>query len=339
MQLLIVDDEPIIRMGLLKMAEAYAPAFKSIRTADNGQEALERIREAEPDFVLTDIRMPKLDGLGLCQAMHEHYPRIQTVVISGYNDFEYAQKCIGYGVKHYLLKPVTKSDVHEVLDKLIRKSAKSYVSVARYVDTIDRLESCIWSMQREELFGVLREWRESCLSTELTISQLKELLEDCIALLVKRFQARNFSPDYHRDALPGGGMNELLDSFEARLRQMEQSLMLVRSGNYRDPMEEAKAYIDSRLSQEISLDQVAAMIGLTPTYFSALFKKMTSETFVQYRINKRMEKAKELLSVPHIRIIDVASEVGYDDYPHFTKTFKKIVGVSPSDYRTALGIK
>lgn len=52
-----------------------------------------------------------------------------------------------------------------------------------------------------------------------------------------------------------------------------------------------------------------------------------------------MERAKELLAVPHIRIVDVATGVGYDDYPHFTKTFKKIVGVSPSEFRTRLGIK
>lgn len=116
-------------------------------------------------------------------------------------------------------------------------------------------------------------------------------------------------------------------------------LLTARRGNYKDPMEEAKAYIDNHLSVEISLKEVADMVGITPTYFSSLFKKVSGETFVSYRIHKRMEKARELLSIPHMRTVDVAAEVGYEDYPHFTKTFKKISGVSPSEYRSLLGIK
>ncbi|WP_231571430.1 helix-turn-helix domain-containing protein [Gordoniibacillus kamchatkensis] len=104
-------------------------------------------------------------------------------------------------------------------------------------------------------------------------------------------------------------------------------------------MEEAKAYIDSHLSVEVTLKEVADMVGITPTYFSTLFKKMTGDTFVGYRIHKRMDKARELLSLPHMRTVDIAAEVGYDDYPHFTKTFKKIFGLTPSDYRAKLGIK
>lgn len=338
MNLLIVDDEPVIRKGLVKMAEQYPATLARIQTADNGVTALERIRAAEPDLVLTDIRMPKMDGLELCRVLHEQYPHIATVVISGYNDFEYAQKCIGYGVKHYLLKPVTKPDVHEVLDQVIKK-ARGHIAPSRLVEWIDRLEQHVWSLQHEELGALLVWWRDYCLSANLTLAQLKELLNDCYAMLSKRLTARNFTPPPYQAYMDAGSVREALDAFESGLRRVAEGLSATRSGHFRDPMEEAKAYIDSRLSQEVSLDQVAAMVGLTPTYFSALFKKITNETFVQYRINRRMDKAKELLAVPHIRIVDVASEVGYDDYPHFTKTFKKIVGVSPSEYRTGLGIK
>lgn len=339
MRLLIVDDEPVIRLGLVKMAEDYMPSFHQIRTAENGAAAMELIREAQPDLVLTDIRMPKMDGLALCEQISEQYPGIQTVVISGYNDFEYAQKCLNYGVKHYLLKPVTKKDVHDMLDNLLKKPARSYVPVSRYVERVDRLEQSIWSLNMEELDRLTAEWRDSCLASDMSLPQLRELLEDCIVLLGKRFQARSYSVELDPGLLPAASMQEALDSFEMRLRRMANGLKASRSGHFKDPMEEAKAYIDSRLSQEISLEQVAGMVGLTPTYFSALFKKLTNQTFVQYRINKRMEKAKELLSIPHIRIVDVAAEVGYEDYPHFTKTFKKIVGVSPSEYRSGLGIK
>lgn len=339
MHVLIVDDEPIIRRGIVKMAEMYTPAFSKIQTAENGEVALERIRASEPDLVLTDVRMPKMDGLELCRILYEEYPHIKTVVISGYSDFEYAQKSVNYGVRHYLLKPATKSDVHDMLNQLIKKPARNYIPPSRYIGWIDQMEELVWSLQMEELSSLLLRWREYCMSANITLAQLKELLDDCNAVLVKRFQARNYSPDSVPSHLQADSVKEALDAFESGLQTMIKGLLSVRSGNFKDPMEEARAYIDSRLAADISLDQVAAMVGLTPTYFSSLFKKINNETFVQYRINKRMAVAKELLAIPHVRIVDVAAEIGYDDYPHFTKTFKKIVGVSPSEYRARLGIK
>jgi two-component system response regulator YesN len=339
MHILIVDDEPVIRKGIVRMVETYSPSFTKIQTAENGLSALERIRTTEPDLVLTDVRMPKMDGLELCRVLNEEFPHIKTVVISGYSDFEYAQKSMNYGVRHYLLKPVTKSDVHEMLDQLIKKPSRGYIPPSRYIEWVDRMEQQIWALQTEELNSLILGWREYCISSNLSLAQIKELLEDCNSMLVKRFQARNYAAPSESDYLQAESVKEALDAFENSLLQMAKGLLSVRNGNFKDPMEEAKAYIDSKLSQEVSLDQVAAMVGLTPTYFSSLFKKITHETFVQYRINKRIEKAKEMLAVPHYRIVDVAAEVGYDDYPHFTKTFKKIVGISPSEYRTGLGIK
>lgn len=339
MHVLIIDDEPVIRRGIVKMAEMYQPAFSRIQTAENGVEALERIRACEPDLVLVDVRMPKMDGLELCRIIHEDFPQIKTVVISGYSDFEYAQKSMNYGVRHYMLKPVTTADVHDMLNQLIKEPSRGYMPPSRYIEWIDQMEQQIWALQMEELGSLIDRWRDYCLSVQLSLAGLKELLDDCYALLVKRFQARNYSPSITQAYLQADSVKEAVDTFNKGLIQMAKGLQAVRSGSFKDPMEEAKSYIDSRLSEDITLDQVAAMVGLTPTYFSSLFKKVTQETFVQYRINKRMMKAKEMLAIPYVRIVDVATDVGYDDYPHFTKTFKKIVGVSPSEYRAGLGIK
>ncbi|TXK79131.1 response regulator [Paenibacillus sp. N3.4] len=339
MHILIVDDEPIIRKGMVKMAEMYSPSFSKIQTAENGVAALERIRASEPDLVLTDICMPKMDGLELCKIIHEEFPHIKMVVISGFSDFEYAQKSMNYGVRHYLLKPATKANVHDMLDQVVKKPTRGYFPPSQYVEWMDRMEQHIWALQMDELNCLIVRFREYFVSANLSLAQIKELLDDCNAMLLKRFQARNFSPSAVPTHVQVSSVKEALDTFRNGLLQMAKDLLASRNGNFKDPIEEAKAFIDSHLAQEISLDQVAAMVGVTPTYFSSLFKKTTHETFVQYRINKRMEKAKEMLAIPHIRIVDVATEVGYDDYPHFTKTFKKIVGISPSDYRTGLGIK
>ncbi|MFH5184509.1 response regulator [Paenibacillus sp. TAB 01] len=339
MQLLIVDDEPIIRKGLARMAEQYFVPLQGIRTADNGIRALELIRELTPDVVFTDIRMPKMDGLELCRHIYEMDERIQVVVISGYNDFTYAQKSMSYGVKHYLLKPVTKPDMDEILDKLFKTRAKGYISLQKYEDWIDRAEQAIWMLKSAELEQLTSEWEGYCLQADMNLSQTKELLADCLKMLSKRLARKSAAVGPAAPELQAGSKAEALHSFGAELKRMLEELELNRSGNYKDPMTEAKAYIDSHLSREVTLEEVAEMVGLTPTYFSSLFKRMTNETFVQYRIKKRIEKAQSLLALPHVKMSDVASEVGYEDYPHFTKMFKKMTGLSPSEYRSQLGIK
>lgn len=86
------------------------------------------------------------------------------------------------------------------------------------------------------------------------------------------------------------------------------------------------------------MDEVAQKLGLNASYFSQLFKKETGETFVKFRIRLRMEKAKELLLRNDIRVIDIPGMIGLNDHPHFTKTFKKYTGQTPSEYRVEMGI-
>lgn len=339
MRLLIVDDEPIIRKGLAKMAERYPVPFTAVATASNGLDALDHIRKQAPDIMFTDIRMPKMDGLELCRQIHECYDHIQVVVISGYGDFHYAQQCMSFGVRHYLLKPVSQTDVDEVLDKLRRERHKGYVSVSRYEAWIEQGEQAIWELKLDEVERLTQEWKEYCLSAEMSLQQLQELLDECVEMLVKRLSRKfTVSVPAKKQTSPKT-KEEVFAIFGGQLDEIVAGLVTKRSGNFRDPMKEAKSYIDSHLSKDITLEEVAERVGLTPTYFSCLFKKVTNETFVQYRIKKRMERAQQLLAVPHMRIVDVAAEVGYEDYPHFTKTFKKMMGYSPSEYRTMLGIK
>ncbi|MEC0231403.1 response regulator transcription factor [Paenibacillus alba] len=338
MRLLIVDDEPMIRSGLMKMAQQYTQSFQAIELAVNGVEALDRIQQMEPDLLITDIRMPKMDGLELCRILHESHPYLMKVVISGYNDFDYAQKCLSYGVKHYLLKPVTPPDIHEMLDQILRTQSQGLIPFSRLVAWVERLEESLWNLQTDEIADLMTEWKANC--GHLPVQQLKYLLNEVLLMVSKSFQEkqRALIPEL-LDPLHAPTQADLFQSFECRMKAVIDNILFVRRGNYKDPMEEARVYIDTRLSVEVTLSEVADRVGITPTYFSTLFRKMTGETFISYRINKRMEKAKDLLSIPHKKTVDIASEVGYEDYPHFAKTFKKIFGMSPSEYRASMGIK
>lgn len=95
----------------------------------------------------------------------------------------------------------------------------------------------------------------------------------------------------------------------------------------------AKAYIHERLHQSLSLVEVANHVHLNPTYFSEYFKEKCGETFSQYVLNLKMEKAKKMLEDPAYRIIDVSEALGYKDPRSFTRMFKLMVGITPKLYR------
>lgn len=347
-KILIVDDEPMIRMGLEKLIRQSPEGTRyRIRTAGDGEEALRLIAEEQPDYLFTDIRMPKLDGLELCRRLAEAGTDIQMVVVSGYGDFEYARKSMSYGVREYVLKPVAKAQLFDVLSKLEAQSAlrerSDYVSVAKLDEWADRMDHAVWELDREELERIAYGWKQEYDSHRLTRQQRAELLNQLLALLLKKLGARGFQPAGTAAGDVGteepGSAEDLFRSFGERVNGLLEELRLKRKGKARDPVEAAKEYIGSRLTEEVTLEEVAELLGLNPSYFSQLFKQATGETFVHYRIRMRMEKAKLLLAMPHYRITDVSYEVGYADHPHFTKTFKKVTGLSPSEYRSSLGIE
>lgn len=114
-KVLIVDDEPIIRKGISSKIDWDKLQLTKAGEARNGMEAMAVIRQLKPDIVITDIRMPQMDGLQFIDLAKREYPHIQFIIISGYNDFEFARQAIRFGVTDYLLKPVNKEELKQAL--------------------------------------------------------------------------------------------------------------------------------------------------------------------------------------------------------------------------------
>ncbi|MDQ6419382.1 response regulator [Paenibacillus sp. LHD-117] len=117
-RIVVVDDEAIFRRGLRAMIESLDPEWEVVGDARDGYEALELLQRMQPDVVLTDIRMPKMDGLQLQTIARERFPELLCVVISGYEDFSYVQQSMRSGAKDYIMKPVEREDLARVLGRL-----------------------------------------------------------------------------------------------------------------------------------------------------------------------------------------------------------------------------
>lgn len=117
-RVLLVEDEPPVMRMFKTLLENHNQNFVVVATAINGKRALEVLENENIDVVFADIKMPVMDGLQLASEIQKQYPNIYTILVSGYQDFEYAHKALQYRVFDYLLKPVSKDSLGILLDKL-----------------------------------------------------------------------------------------------------------------------------------------------------------------------------------------------------------------------------
>lgn len=526
--LLIADDEYTIRNGLSKAVDWEGENIRLLGTAENGLEASAMIESLRPDLVITDIRMPGRTGLEIIAAARETHIPTHFIILSGYDDFAYAQQAIESGVDAYLLKPVT---VENLLPKLrqicgqIRKERSTdaedravyaaahmagpalrhrfysqlaqgeyhnaeeirngagvladdlipcpcIAAVLRFTlpqeqDSahFSRSEQCLFRSAirnvTDELAGSryrLESFYEQVNAVGLLISPpdgAEAFVRDCIRALkgisantnitaglsfpaqtllelpAACQQARElseyhiygtdtdlFMPQRFRDssgAVPprdcalsalteyviagdeAGIEAELARFFEtilyipmpppaylrgmcayllndvskqavnllqcdgslirqiphkqledcpsvAELRQFLKNRLLETSAALREKrgnqipqvIEEAQRYIRNNVLSRLRVEDVAASIYLSESYFAALFKKHTGITVREFILQCKIEKAKELLLQKHLSIFEIAETLEYSDYRSFSRAFKRFVGCSPTDYQQML---
>lgn len=261
LKVVIAEDEPAV-LAELRFAQPWEEwGFVVTGAAEDGPAALDLILKDRPDLVVTDIRMPGMDGLELarraCEALGDGAPAF--IVVSGYDDFEYARGALRLGVRNYLLKPVDDDELEQ--------------AVSRVASEIGRTRG------REKLERVLEE----------------------------------------------GGAPAVLLFREYELDKREDA-----SSRY---VEKAAAAIREAYKREISIEEVAEKLGISAGYLSRVFKKETGYTFVDYLMRFRIKKAVELLKDTELRIYEVADLVGYTDQRYFSQVFRRITGMTPTQFK------
>ncbi|SLK02092.1 MULTISPECIES: response regulator [unclassified Paenibacillus] len=117
-RVLLVDDEEDVREGLVVEVDWEALDLRIVGLAENGREALEMAERVEPDIVVTDISMPFMDGLELARRLRERNPLVKVVILTGYDEFDYARQAVSLSVDEYLLKPFSAGHLTELLTRL-----------------------------------------------------------------------------------------------------------------------------------------------------------------------------------------------------------------------------
>ncbi|MGI6777620.1 MAG: response regulator [Acetivibrionales bacterium] len=147
-RVLVVDDEPVIREGIKDNIEWEELGFEFAGECENGNEAIEAVGELQPDVVLTDICMPFVDGLELTKYIMENYSHTKVIILTGYDEFEYAQQAVKLKASDFVLKPITASE----LKKILIKVKNELDDERRKLEDFNRLK-----MQLRESFPLLKE--------------------------------------------------------------------------------------------------------------------------------------------------------------------------------------
>ncbi|MBR2529741.1 MAG: response regulator, partial [Lachnospiraceae bacterium] len=158
-KVILVDDEEEVREAIRKRINWEEIGFTVAGTAENGEEALELAENCEPDVVMTDIRMPFMDGLTMLRKMTEKLPDLRSVIFSGYDDFEYAKEAIRLESEEYILKPVDADELRNIFVR-IRDRLDEQLKQRRNVELLSKYYEDSRPMMKEQLIIGLLEGRE-----------------------------------------------------------------------------------------------------------------------------------------------------------------------------------
>jgi two-component system response regulator YesN len=400
LKVLIADDEPKIRRGLKNSIDWNALGFEIAGEAENGEIALKLAYDLQPEIMLVDICMPLLNGLDLIERLKEAQPELLVIVITGHDEFAFAQQAIHLKVFDYLLKPVVKNQLYDIMLKAKEFLTQSRLSkkqihwastqlkkslpylkerflndwineqlteqeVAEQLEflqikierttgllLIRTYEKCVTSEIHKEmdrqllLYAVqniieeaLKDWEPNAIFRDLkdnivVVTPIKQFAEWCLIgldLSARVEKHSNHTVFVIQDKIENG-IAGLPCTYQRLLNE------IMREDNWTPVVMLIKKHIDTNYShEELTLQNVADEFKISPAYLSKLLRQELGSSFIDYLTQVRIRKAIMLLEDPFIKMYEVAEKVGYNSQHYFSTAFKKVMGISPLEYKKGGG--
>ncbi|MDU0203731.1 MULTISPECIES: response regulator [Paenibacillus] len=340
MTVVVVEDEPIVRMGLIALMESEAEGFKVVGEAEDGQQALALARLHVPDIIITDIRMPVMDGVALMLALKQEGISSSVIVVSGYGEFEYAQQALRAGAADYLLKPINEDHLlptlHALREKIRLEKARivhdNKEQLWSFKTSAKQLARDLWDLRELEIEKELNSLQHELTNNQMTTHDMERKLTGYIALLEDEFR----SVSGQELPFPRGldKITHHFDTFIAHIYAAMKTIRGTRNWGYGKVIQAGIAYVEKYYGDpDLTLTKIAQQLEVKPANFSHMFKTELGVPFSQYLIRLRMDQAAKQLSDSANKVYEVSAAVGFSDYVHFSKMFKRHMGFTPTEYR------
>ena len=154
-RIMLVDDEEEIRLGIIKKIKWEDYGFEIIADAENGRDALEKAEKLKPDIIITDIKMPFMDGIELGKKITEIMPSTKLIILTGFDDFKYAREAIKINVIDYVLKPINSAEFSEILSKLKIQLDREYDEKRNIESIYNNYKKSIPVIREQFLIGAI----------------------------------------------------------------------------------------------------------------------------------------------------------------------------------------
>ena len=351
LKVVLVDDEVLVRDLLKRCVDWGGLGAMIAGEASGASEALAMVDQLLPDLVFTDICMPSMDGIELSELILAKYPWIKVVIITGYEDFDYAKRSIQAGVAEYILKPINDAEIVRVLSKIKGKITAQKDRDGEYERLKQRLERFNFYLKaglEEQALQLLEQFfQEVSAYHSLTFDQIRMAgLQIVMAIMNTLNELRiDAGPFYEPGLSPYDQvlvMDNLSDMGDCVLKLTRQVLAHINEMRYRKVnkvIREVQEYLrQNYANSDISQTTVAKLFYVNPSYLSRIFKQAINLTFVEYLTQIRMEKAKQFLQETDLKAYQIAERIGIGDPHYFGICFKKYTGMSVNDYRKAISL-
>jgi len=336
-KILLVDDEYLEREVLRMILRTKMDQYQVVGEADNGLEALEFIKKNDVDVVIMDIKMPKMTGLESSRLIKEYNPKVGIIIVSAYNDFEFAQHAIKYSVDDYLLKPSRPEHIFEALERTIHKiGLYKQKKTSKFDDIKNIFSTYCRNGDYIRAKNYLRQIKITQFeSYEKEIDVTKTLLE-CLLAIAEYFQIdveKNLQLEIKEKLKVSKSRDQYFMILDLIFEEIFDVIIREKRVTYKEEMTYALQYIEKHLTKNLTLESAANYMNISTHYFSKLFKSEVGENFIDYVTDKKVDRAKELIKDTDIPLNSIAFELGFNEANYFSKVFKKKTGITPSQYR------
>lgn len=243
LKVLVVDDESVVRKGIVLGVDWPSLGCVVVGEASNGEEGLTAVEQYSPNLIISDIRMPKMDGIEMMQELRKCGYKAHAIMLTAYDDFQYVRSALQFGAVDYLLKPFRDQELVAAIHRVLEK------------------EQDISAMKPQDMLPLVKG------------DKSKYVLE-----------ALNYIAEHYQE-------------------------------------------------NDISITPIAHSLGVSESHLSHVFKKETSYTIIGYLTQYRVHAAMKLLQDCRYKVYEVSEMVGYRDVAYFGSIFKKLTGISPSEYQ------
>lgn len=340
---LIVDDEVVICEGMKLIIDWEKHGFNVPDTSENAYMALSKLNKKRYDLIVTDIRMPGIDGLELIKELNSNGTEHNVVIMSGYKDFEYALTAIRFGVLRYLLKPINEDELINTLLYIKEKKLKhfrTFSKAATLQENSEVIYSHILQLNYDAVEADIGMLINCIVESEMPIGAcagiiiaiVKEILDKMSKIGLNSLDI--FWKGYSiEDYLYASDADILKKRFKSICLKLMGFIERKQNKNTQSDIKEIKQYIEENFNSPISIKSIASLFYFNPAYLGRKYKESTGENINDYVNICRIERAKELLTDKDFNLSSIYMEVGYSNSDLYYKHFKKITGMNPTQYK------